>query len=165
MTSSSELLAGVVGRPHGLDGSFHVTRARPELLRAGATVTVDGAAREIERRAGTDERPIVRLSGCASRDDAEALRGRELRVAREQAPPLGDDEYWAEDLVGCAVADGEREVGVVAELLAYPSCEVLEVRRPDGGPPLLVPMVRDAIRAVDGQARRIDIDLRFLGEA
>ena len=29
-----ELLAGVVGRPHGLDGSFHVVRARSDLLDA-----------------------------------------------------------------------------------------------------------------------------------
>lgn len=129
-------------------------------------MTVDGVARRIERRAGTDERPILRLDGCRTRDHAEALRGRELRVGRDAAPPLGDDEFWAEDLVGCAVVDGSRSVGVVARLLAYPSCEVLEVRRTggDGDGPLLVPLVRDAVRSVDVEAQRIDVDLAFLGE-
>ena len=46
---------------------------------------------------------------------------------------------------------------------ALPSCEVLEVDRPDGSE-LLVPMVRDAIRSIDVEARRIDVDLGFLGE-
>ena len=32
------LVAGVVGRPHGLDGSFHVARPRPQLLTEGARV-------------------------------------------------------------------------------------------------------------------------------
>ena len=145
--------AGRVGRPHGLDGSFHVTRASPEL--AGAqTVVVGGRPRAIERRAGTSERPILRVEGCASRDDAEALRGAELLVPAV----LGQDEYWASDLEGCLVVDGDREVGVVARMVALPSCEALEVGE------LLIPMVRDAIRSIDVRARRIDVDMEFLGE-
>ena len=162
-TSSSELVAGVVGRPHGLDGSFHVLRPRPELLELGAQVTVDGASRTVERRAGTPARPIVRLSGADSREAAAALSGRELRVPRSSAPPLEADEYWAEDLEGCAVVDGERPVGTVRRLLAYPSCELLEVSRP-GAPDLLVPLVRDAIRSDDLDRRAIDVRLAFLGE-
>ena len=70
-----ELQAGRVGRPHGLDGSFYVTRPRPLLLGVGMQVTVDGRAAAIVRRAGTDKRPIVRLEGVHARDAAEALRG------------------------------------------------------------------------------------------
>jgi 16S rRNA processing protein RimM len=147
-----------VGRPHGLDGSFYVTGASPDLPRDGR-VRVGDALRQIVRRAGTDERPILRLEGCTSREDAEALRGHELRA--EVA--LGEDEYWAHDLEGCAVVDGERAIGFVRHMTALPSCEVLEVDRPDGSE-LLVPLVRDAIRSIDVAARRIDVDLGFLGE-
>ena len=55
-------------------------------------------------------------------------------------------------------------VGVVRRLLALPSCEALEVAR-EGEDDLLVPLVRDAVRAVDPDARRVDVDLRFLGAA
>jgi len=154
----------VVGRPHGLDGSFHVVRPRAQLLAAADTLTVAGVARAIERRAGTEERPILRLAGATSRTDAEALRGEELYAPRALAPPLEADEYWTEDLEGCDVVDGERHVGVVKRLLAYPSCDLLEVRR-EGGADLLVPLVRDAIRGVDVEARVIEVDLAFLGEA
>jgi 16S rRNA processing protein RimM len=156
--------AGRVGRPHGLDGSFYVVEADVELLALGATVTVGARAREIVRRAGTDRHPILRVEGCEDRDGAEALRGQQLEVESAERPPLGPDEWWAEELEGAAVFDGEREVGVVRRMLALPSCECLQVERPGGGE-LLVPMVRDAIREVDPQRARIDINLAFLGEA
>ncbi|HZV75051.1 MAG TPA: ribosome maturation factor RimM [Conexibacter sp.] len=163
-TDDAALLhAGRVGRPHGLDGSFHVTQPRSALLDAGRTLIVAGREQAIVRRAGTDARPILRLDGCASRSDAEALRGSDLLVPRSQAPELEEDEWWPEQLEGCTVHDGEREVGVVRELRALPSCEVLHVAR-DGRDELLVPLIRDAVRTVDVDARRIDVDLAFLGE-
>ena len=115
---------------------------------------VDGEPRAVERRAGTAERPIIRLAGCTSREDAEALRGASLSVPESLDP----GEYWARDLEGCLVVDGEREVGVVSRMIALPSCEVLEVGE------LLIPMVRDAIRSIDVEARRIDVDMGFVGE-
>lgn len=155
------LSAGRVGRPHGLDGSFHVTRPRPVLLHEGAIVQIAGAAAVIERCAGTDDRPILRLAGTTTREAVMALRGEDLLVARSDAPALPDGEYWAEDLAGCAVIDGDDDIGTVVRMLPLPSCEVLEVRRTDGTE-LLVPMVRDAVRSIDVAVRRVDIDLSFL---
>jgi 16S rRNA processing protein RimM len=158
------LRAGTIGRPHGLDGSFHVAGGVPDLLSTGATVRVGGVDRAIVRRSGMDARPILRLEGCEDRDSARALQGTELLIARDRARELEPDEWWAEDLEGCTVLDGELEVGVVKRLLALPSCEVLEVDRSAGGSALLVPLISDAVRAVDIEHRTIDVDLRFLGE-
>ena len=157
------LAAGRVGRPHGLDGSFHVTRPRGALLTLGTVVRIDDDEAEIVRRAGTDERPILRLAGHEGRAAAEVLRGRDLLVRRADAPPLEDDEWYAEDLEGCRVVDGAETVGEVRRLIALPSCEALEVQRVDGSE-LLVPLVRDAVRSVDIGAGVVDVDLGFLGE-
>jgi 16S rRNA processing protein RimM len=159
--------AGRVGRAHGLDGSFHVTQPRSRVLALGQTVTVDGVEREIVRLAGTDARPILRLQGVASREAVDGLRGTELWVRRGDAPPLGEDEWYAEDLEGCRVVDGDREVGTVRRMLPYPSCELLEVQRVEtdpARPDLLVPLISDAVRSVDVEASVIDVDLSFLGE-
>ena len=155
--------AGRVGRPHGLDGSFHVTRPDARLLQLSDEIYVSGRPERIERRAGTDERPILRLAGHAGREAAEALRGAPLAIPADRAPALEPGEFWAHELAGCAVWDGERHVGEVRRMLPLPSCEALEVARPDGAD-MLVPMVSDAIRAIDTEARRIDVDLSFLGE-
>ncbi len=157
------LHAGRVGRPHGLDGSFHVTRPNGQLLQNAQTVKIDDEELQITRRAGTPQRLILRLEAHENREAAEALRGKDMLVARLEAPDLGPDEWWAEDLVGCVVHDGDRQVGTVRQLVELPSCEMLEVERTGGGE-LLVPLVSDAVREVDLDGRSIDIDLRFLGE-
>jgi 16S rRNA processing protein RimM len=169
--SEDWLAGGRVGRPHGLDGSFYVLQPRPALLDLGATVRVEGRDVEIVRRAGTDERPILRLAGVETREAAGALRGTELLLPRAVAPALEEDEWWAEDLAGCRVVDGDRELGRVERLVPLPSCEALEVfpsaaARAGGAgvDSFLVPLVRDAVRRVDVAAKLIDVDVAFLGD-
>jgi 16S rRNA processing protein RimM len=175
-----------VGRAHGLDGSFYVTRPRSRLLELGAKVTIDGKTMEIVRRAGTEQRPIVRVGDVEDRAGAEALRGLALTVSAQNVPALGEGEWWAHELEGCVVVDGSRFVGKVVRLVELPSCEALEVlaqpvgeSEPAGesepvgellpasgsepvGEWLLVPMVKDAIRTVDVAAGRIDVDMDFV---
>lgn len=158
------LRAGRVGRPHGLDGSFVVAEANALLLQACDAVTVGGSERSVACLAGHAGRPLLRLEGCSDRDAARALQGQELLVPRSLAPALGEDEWWAEDLEGLTVLDGATAVGTVSRLLGLPSCDVLEVARIQGGEPLLVPLISDAVRTVDLRLGRIDVDLRFLGE-
>ena len=158
------LRAGRVGRPHGLDGSFHVTQPNPALLGPGAVLTIAGHELRIVRRAGTETNVIIRLEGHEDRDAAQAIRGEDLLVPRAVAPELEPDEWWAEDLEGCRVHDSGRTIGTVTRLRALPSCEVLEVARADGEGELLVPLVSDAVREVDIEHKQIEIDLKFLGE-
>ena len=134
-----------------------MTRPDAALLADREELILGSERVAIARRAGTAERPILRLDGCDSREAAEALRGEELLVPVADAPPLEEGEFWAHELAGCVVTDGEREIGVVARMVALPSCEALEVGD------LLIPLVRDAIRSVDVAARRIDVDMGFLG--
>lgn len=153
----SLLLAGRVGRPHGLDGSFHVVDSSPELLPVGASVLLGDEQTEIVGRKGTDAAPILRVAAAPNREALEPLRGRALMVPKTAAPALGADEYWADDLAGCEVHSGERSLGVVERMVAYPSCEVLIVGEH------LIPLVRDAVRSVDIATRRIEVDAEFLG--
>lgn len=149
MTAGTRLLtAGAVGRPHGLDGSFAVERPTDPLER-GATVVVAGERRLIERRAGTDRRPLVRLEGVRDREAAAALRGELLLVEGS----LAEGEWLAADLVGCRI----EGLGTVLRVIDAPSCDVLEL---EGGE--LVPLVSDAIRRVDLDSGSIEVDRRFL---
>jgi len=139
--------AGRVGKPHGLDGSFYVEGPR-HALPEGCTVFVQSEARTVERRAGTDDRPLIRLTGVS---DPRALGGELLLVEDE----LGEGEWLAADLVGCRVPELG---GVVARILDEPSCSVLELE--DGR---LVPLISDAVERVDLEAREIHVNTDFLG--
>jgi len=138
--------AGRVGKPHGRDGSFYVERPRHELPE-GAEVTLAGRAHRIVRRAGTDERPLIRL---ADLDDPGRVRG-DLLLVEDQ---LGEGEWLASDLVGLSVPG----MGKVAQVIDAPSCSVLELE--DG---TLIPLVSDAVRSVDLEAGEIEVDRDFLG--
>ncbi len=59
----SLLNAGRVGRPHGLDGSFHVTRPRGVLLKLGGSVRIGADVHVMLRRAGTVEGLFFILNG------------------------------------------------------------------------------------------------------
>ncbi len=142
-----------------------MTGPRPLLLELGTVVSVGGSAAAIVRRAGTDQRPIVRLEGIGDRAAAEALRGMDLTVLVEDAPVLAEGEWWAHELEGCAVVDGDRRLGTVGRLIELPSCEALEVLPAGGGEPLLVPMVKNAVRRVEVADGRIEVDSDFLGLA
>jgi 16S rRNA processing protein RimM len=143
--------AGRVGRPHGLDGSFYVESAT-DALASGAEVTIAGVDTVIERRAGTADRPLIRVRGIADRDAAAALAGADVLVAGGDLEP---GEYLAEQLVGCEIPG----LGAVRRVIPAPSCDVLEV----GEAALLVPFVSDAIARVDTEARVIEVHHEFLG--
>jgi 16S rRNA processing protein RimM len=149
----TEVSAGRVGRAHGMDGSFYVDRpAHP--LEEGTVVRVAAADRKVERRAGTDDRPLIRLEGVSDRDGAAALRGEFLLLDTEDAP-LEEGEFIVSDLVGCRI----EGLGYVERVLDGPSCDVLEV----GEEGVLVPLVSDAVKRVDLEQRIIEVDREFLG--
>ncbi len=159
----SWLHAGRVGRPHGLDGSFHVAEPTAQLLGEGRTVFAGGEEREIVRRAGTDARPIIRLAHVHDRACAASMRGVDLLCPRDQAPALEQDEWWAEDLERCQVVGGGRALGRVTRLVALPSCEALAVQSVPGATEVLIPLVADAVVRVDIDAGEIELDVKFLG--
>ena len=137
--------AGRVGKPHGLDGSFYVDAPRHELPE-GAELTVAGRACRVDRRAGTDERPLIRLSDV---DDPKALRGELLLVEDE----LGEGEWLASDLIGLRVG-----TSTVSAVIDAPSCSLLELA--DG---TLIPFINDAIAAIDTESGEIRVNREFLG--
>jgi 16S rRNA processing protein RimM len=142
----TRVTAGRVGRPHGRDASFYVDGA-DHPLPTGTPVFLAGREHRVERRAGTAERPLIRLSGLG---DPRALVGEPILVERR----LEDGEWLARDLVGCRV----ERLGTVRRVLGLPSCDLLELD--DGS---LVPLVADAVRSVDPERRVIRVDLAFLG--
>lgn len=116
---------------------------------------------------------VAQLDGVADRDQAEALKGYSVWVARSSFPKAGDDEYYWVDLIGCAfhttAGGADQRVGVVQEVLENAAHAILrvELQGADGQPlqdakgrarEMLVPFVRAHILGVDLAARRIDSD-------
>jgi 16S rRNA processing protein RimM len=138
--------AGRVGKPHGLDGSFYVEAPRHPLAE-GTEIVIGSTGHTVDRRGGTDERPLIRLAGI---EDPSSVRGETLLVEAE----LAADEWLARDLAGCEVVG----MGPVGRVMEGPSCSLLELE--DG---TLVPLVSDAIESIDVDAGEIHVNREFLG--
>ena len=100
--------------------------------------------------------PVAKLAGIDDRDAADALRGAEVAVTRED---LGEAEegtlYWV-DLVGLEVVDEDgRRLGEVAGLFETGETSVLVVK---GVKERLIPFVPQYVKAVDREAGRITVD-------
>jgi len=150
----SELVPiGRVGKPHGLDGSFFVEgpSERAEAFAAGATLYVDGEpVKIVASKRGSQGRPVIRL-------ERRVARGATLAVPRDSLPELGDDEYYAFQLVGLTVEEeGGRLLGRVADVVDYPANDVLEL---DSG--LSLPLVEACVRKVDLESGRIVVTAGF----
>jgi len=59
---------------------------------------------------------VLKFAGIDSISDAEKLRGQELQVPSEQRGQVEAGWAFVSDLIGCAVWDGERELGKVSDV-------------------------------------------------
>jgi 16S rRNA processing protein RimM len=144
---------GRVGKPHGLDGSFFVEgpSQRAETFLPGATLYANGEpVKIVASKRGSQNRPVIKL-------ERRITRGATLAVPRDSLPALGEDEYYAFQLVGLAVEEeGGRLLGRVAAVVDYPANDVLEL---DSG--LSLPLVESCVRKVDLESGRIVVTAGF----
>lgn len=142
-----------MGRPHGVDGAFVVEGGSgdPERFRPGATLLVDGrpATVLLSRRVGRG-RLAVKL-------DRPVERGALLAVPRSALPEPEQGSYYVADLVGLEVLEEGRVVGRVRDVLPGPANDNLEL---EGGE--LVPLVEDAIAAIDLEAGRVVLNPGYI---
>ena len=114
----------VVGEIHGAHGVRGEVRVEPltdvaTRFHEGAVLDCDGIGPlTIERMRGDASSRIVLFAGYGSRDAVESLKGRLLRVPRDESRRATKDAYLWADLVGLdAVTPDGRPLGKVRELL------------------------------------------------
>ena len=158
---------GAIAGAYGVRGEVRLKSfcARPEDIAAYGPVESEDGRRSFEVSLGHAVAGglSARLSGVASREAAEALRGIRLYVPRSRMPDPGDEEYYHADLIGLEAADtGGALLGKVAAVLNHGAGDILELRGSKGV--VLVPFTRAIVPTVDLGAGRIVVDLPPEGE-
>ena len=101
----------------------------------------------------------ARLSGIATKEQADALRGTSLYADRHKLPSLPDDEFYHADLIGLTVNDpGGALIGTVQAVHNHGAGDLLEVSGPGMKTSLLLPFTKAAVPMVDLAARLIIAD-------
>jgi 16S rRNA processing protein RimM len=155
------LLVGVLGRPHGLRGETLLRPHNPagSDLAAVTELILENEAGERERRAverirRAGEAWLVKLDGIGSRDEADRLTNRAVRVQRRALPPPSGQEFFVQDTLGCHVTtEGGEALGVVETAFWNGAQDVWVVRA--GDRETLIPVVAAYVRQVDPVGRRI----------
>lgn len=99
----------------------------------------------------------ARLSGVATKEQADALKGVTLWADRDALPSLPDDEFYHADLIGLDVLDpGGVSLGKVRAIYDHGAGDILEILGTKGI--LLIPFTREAVPTVDLTAGRIIAD-------
>ena len=147
MTSTRDVIVGVVGKPLGLRGEVFV-RPNPdvghEFVAGEHLAGPDDLELVVAEARLHSNRQVMRFEGVESREAAEALRGTVLSVPRETVA-LEDDSFWNDELLGREVVDDSGAVvGVLESTLDGAAHDYLVIARPDGGE-VLVPAVADLV--------------------
>jgi len=96
---------------------------------------------------------VGRAKEIATREEAEALRGLALYIARDALPPPDEDEFYLADLIGLrAVGPDGAELGRIKSVQNFGAGDLLEIA-PPSGPTWWLPFTKEAVpevRIADG---------------
>ena len=154
------LLAGAIGKPHGLLGEVYLMKFSDDPHRFDpGSVLLHEDGRELvieESRVHGGNRFLVRFAGVDTREGAVGLRG-SVYVTEESRRKLGAGEYWVEDLKDLEVVltSGER-VGTISDVITGSAQDLLEIETGYGT--RLIPVVPEIVTLVDTDAGRVVID-------
>jgi 16S rRNA processing protein RimM len=164
MSAPRVVCVGEIRGAFGVRGEARIASftSDPEALFAyGPLLDETGAP----RLTVTSWRPIkdgfaARAKEIATREDAEAMRGRKLYAGRAALPDPGEDEFYLTDLAGLAVrhVDG-RAFGRVRAAVNFGGGDLLEiVGTPGVKGEWYLPFTRDFVPDVDLAAQSVTID-------
>jgi 16S rRNA processing protein RimM len=102
MKGDPRIEIGGIARAHGIKGEVAIVTHDPEstILERAESLWVDGIEHKIVEARPTPKGWLVALAGVDTRNEAEALRGLAVEVARE-ALDLEEGDVVLNDLVGC----------------------------------------------------------------
>lgn len=151
---------GAFAGAHGVKGEAKVktfTEAPAGIAAYGPVTSEDGKRSFRLRfvRALKPDLALVTAPEIASREDAAALAGTRLYVAREMLPPTTEDEFYLEDLVGLAAFDeAGAPLGKVVAVHNFGAGDLIEVKAATGKT-LMVPFTNKVVPRIDLGAHRI----------
>lgn len=161
--SDERICVGALAGAFGVHGEVRVKSfcADPEAIADYGTLWSEDGSRSFDV---TLTRPIsngfaARVSGIATKEQADAAQGVQLYADRNALPSLPDDEFYHADLIGLLVLDtGGKELGRVKAVHNHGAGDVLEVLGAGMRTGALLPFTRAAVPTVDLTSGRIIAD-------
>ena len=149
---------GRLGRPHGLTGELALEPfpGGVDYLAAGTSFFISRDAGDappvpvnVTRVGGADRRPLVRLEGVETREQAAACGGALLLASGGALDDLL--AYRGDELIGLTATCGDQTVGTVTDILQGVAHDILQIRDEESGEETLVPLVEELVTVDEGR--------------
>ena len=121
-------------------------------------IIVENTEYEIEKVRYQQEMVILKLAGVDNRNDAEAMKNKDVFITEEDLDELPDDTFYIRDLIGLQAVDDSGRIGIVKDVL-QPSAQDVYVIKTDSGRDILVPAVKECVKEVNREEGFIRLSL------
>lgn len=161
---TDRICVGAIAGSFGVQGEVRLKSfcADPEAIATYGTLWTEDGTRSFTIRL---TRPVsgglgARLSGVATKEQADALKGVGLYADRDRLPSLPDDEFYHADLIGLTVQDtGGVVVGTIRAVHNHGAGDILEIFAPGRKAALLLPFTLANVPTVDLSAGKVVADI------
>ena len=157
------LQVGVITTTHGIRGEVKVYPTTDDVHRFEEleSVLLDTGKeyRELKIKSVKyfKQYAILKFKGIDNINDIEKYKGKSLFVTRENAQPLGEDEYYIADLIGMEVylEDGSH-FGTLKDVMETGANDIYIIKTEEGKE-VLIPAIYEYILDVDVEAGKMEI--------
>jgi 16S rRNA processing protein RimM len=158
-----QVLVGVIVGAHGIKGEVKLKSFTSEPMsigRYGPLQSASGQQFEITKLKAAKDDFIASLKSVNDRNEAEALKGTELFVARQKLPKLNTNETYAHDLMGLdVVLENGSKLGRLVGMPNYGAGDLLEVAVDGNSETVLIPFTNAFVPQDDFSSGRIVVHL------
>lgn len=158
----SMIVIGKIVAPHGVRGDVRVIPLTdfPERFNQLKSVFLDDKCLKIENVRQNKQLLIIKFSGLDDRNTIEPLKGKLLKIARKDAVPLPEGEFYTFDIIGLKVYDSSGcYIGKITEVLKTGSNDVYVASREDQRQ-VLIPALKKVVTNIDIAAGQMVVKLQ-----
>jgi 16S rRNA processing protein RimM len=154
---------GQITNTHGLKGelkvrSFSGDKERFEKL-IKILIDVKNTFKEYEIESVRYQKDFIllKLKGIDDIDSAEKLKNCYIKMPRDKAENLSDDEFYIVDLIGSEVYD-RKFIGILDDIFSAGGSDVYVIKR-EMKKDLLLPAIESVIKKIDIKGRKIFVEI------
>ncbi len=156
-------LIGKITKPHGLNGEVTLYFSSPHPVSLDGVSTLYFGRRKSPKTLRSwrihQNRSLLLLDGVRYRDQAEALRGADVYVDRNELGDLEDDEFYIRDLIGAEVVlEDNSQFGHLKDVIYTGANDVYVIARAEKDD-VLLPAIHQVIKAIDLDSNKITVAL------
>lgn len=157
------LIIGKLQRTHGVKGEIimEVLTDFPEKIMPGNIVYIGSKqqAYEVNSVRSAADKLLISFKGFTDCDQVSILRNQTVSIKTEDANQLPEGEFYHHEIIGMTVVEEDGKlVGTIGEILVTGANDVYIITK-ENGEELLLPAIRDAVRSIDRNSRKMVVRL------